>query len=222
LTKFASKDSLYFETGWEILANRRENRKLTIFYKIHSKLCPPYLFNCLPPVTSDVNNYNLRNNQNYVPPRCRLRTSFIPSTVSFWNNLEISIRNSPTVSSFKNRVKGDIYKPPTYYNEGPRKLSILHTRLRHQCSSLNADLSRIHIINNYKCNCGASFEDAMHYFLECPLYLNESRTLLSNCDDINTNIETLLFGNDNYSYDVNSKIFGKVPTFITQSKIFWG
>jgi hypothetical protein len=68
LTKFASKDSLYFETRWE-------TRKLNIFYKIHSKLCPPYLFNCLPPVTSDVNNSNLRNNQNYVPPRCRLRTS---------------------------------------------------------------------------------------------------------------------------------------------------
>ena len=54
LTKFASKDSLYFETGWETLVNRRKNRKLTIFYKIHNKLCPPYLINCLPPVTSDV------------------------------------------------------------------------------------------------------------------------------------------------------------------------
>jgi hypothetical protein len=207
LTKFASKDSLYFETRWETLANPWKNRKLNIFYKIHSKLCPPYLFNCLPPVTSDVNNYNLRNNQNYVPPRCRLRTSassFILSTVSLWNNLDISIRNSPTLSSFKNRVKGDIYKPPKYYNEGPCKLNILHTRLRHQCSSLNADLSRIHLINNYKCYCGASFEDAIHYFLECPLYLNERRTILSNCDDMNINIETLLFGNDDYSYDVNS------------------
>ena len=38
LTKFASKDSLYFETRWETLANRRENRKLTTFYKIHNNL----------------------------------------------------------------------------------------------------------------------------------------------------------------------------------------
>ena len=59
-------------------------------------------------------------------------------------------------------MNADIYKTPKYYNEGPRKLSILHTRLRQQCSSLNADLSKIHIRNNYKCNCGASFEDAMH------------------------------------------------------------
>jgi hypothetical protein len=88
-----------------------------MFYKIHSKLCPPYVFNCLPPVTSDANNYNLRNNQNYAPPRCRLRTSacpFIPSTVSLWNNLDISIRNSPTISVLKNGMKGDIYKPPEY------------------------------------------------------------------------------------------------------------
>ena len=60
LTKFASKDSLYFETGWETLANRRETHKLITFYKIHNKLCPPYSFNCLPPVTSDVNSYNFR------------------------------------------------------------------------------------------------------------------------------------------------------------------
>jgi hypothetical protein len=156
-------------------------------------------------------------------PWCGLRTSassFIPSTVSLWNNLDISIRNSPILSSFKNRVKVDIYKTPNYYNEGPRKLSILHTRLRHQCNSLNADLSKIHIINNFKCNCGASFEDAIHYFLECPSYLNDRRTLLSNCDDININIETLLFGNDKYSYDVNSKIFRKVRTFKNQSKRF--
>jgi hypothetical protein len=109
--------------------------------------------------------------------------------------------------------------PTEYYNEGPRKLNILHTRLNHQYSSLNADLSRIHVMNNYKSNCGASFEDVRHYFLECPLYLSERKTFLSDCDDININIENLLFGNDDYSYD-NSKMFGKVRTFINQSKRF--
>jgi len=44
-----------------------------------------------------------------------------------------------------------------------------------------------------------------HYFLECPLYLNYRRTLRSDCNDININIETLLFGTDDYSYYVNSQ-----------------
>ena len=60
----------------------------------------------------------------------------------------------------------------------------------------------------------------MHYFLKCPLYQKERRLLLSDCDDININIVILLFGNDDYSYDVNSKLFGKVRTFINQSKRF--
>jgi hypothetical protein len=54
-------------TVQETLANRRETRKLTTFYKIHNTLCPSYLFNCLLPVTSDVNSYNLRNNLEYAP-----------------------------------------------------------------------------------------------------------------------------------------------------------
>ena len=56
-------------------------------------------------------------------------------------------------------------------------------------------------IHNYKCNCGASFEDAIHYFLECSL-------------------EALLFGNDDDSYDVYSKMFGKLRTIVNQSKRF--
>jgi hypothetical protein len=37
-TQFASKNSLYLGTGWETLAIRRKNRKLTIFYKIHREI----------------------------------------------------------------------------------------------------------------------------------------------------------------------------------------
>ena len=72
-------------------------------------------------------------------------TSFIPFTVSLWNNLDLNVRNSPNIL--------------WYYGEGSRKLSILHARLRHQCSSLNADLFRINITNDPKCQCGAPHED---------------------------------------------------------------
>jgi hypothetical protein len=42
LTQFASRDSLYYETGWEPLFCRRKYPNLTTFYKMHSKLCPQY------------------------------------------------------------------------------------------------------------------------------------------------------------------------------------
>jgi hypothetical protein len=55
---------------------------------------------------------------------------------------------------------------PEYYSEGSRKLSMLHSRLRHQCSSLNSDLYRINITNDPKCQCGAPYEDSIHYLME--------------------------------------------------------
>lgn len=190
---------------------------------MHNKLCPQYLYNCLPPLTSDVSDYNLRNSNNYVIPRSRLRistNSFIPSTVAAWNNLDVTITNSPTLTSFKTKIKEIVFKAPEYYTEGSRKLSILHTRIRHQCSSLNADLARVHITNDPKCRCGAAYEDAIHYFMECPLYQNERTTLINSLNIQDFNIETILFGNDDYSDQLNSNIFGKVRIFINQSKRF--
>jgi hypothetical protein len=62
-----------------------DRRKLTTFYKMHNKVCPQYLCNCLPPTVSSISDHNLRNNENYTTPRNRLimsLTSFIPSTAS--------------------------------------------------------------------------------------------------------------------------------------------
>jgi hypothetical protein len=165
------------------LSCRRKYRKLTPFYKMHNKSCPQYVCNCLPPTVFSISDYNLRNNDNYTTPRSSLRmsrASFIPSYVSLWNNLDINIRNSPNISCFKSRIKENTSKPPKYYSEGSRKLSLLHARLRHQCSSLNADLFRINITNDPKCQCGAPFEDPIHYLMECPLYQNERDCLFSN------------------------------------------
>ena len=50
---------------------------------------------------SDPSGYNLRNNENYVLPRCSLRISeksFIPYTVRIWNNLSPTIRHLRTIS----------------------------------------------------------------------------------------------------------------------------
>ena len=77
-----------------------------------------------------------------------------------------------------------------HFSEGSRKLSILHARLRHQCSSLNSDLYRINITNDPKCQCGAPYEDSIHYLMECPLYQNERYCLFRNLRETNKNLET--------------------------------
>ena len=139
---------------------------------MHNNSCPQYLSECLPPVVSDISGYNLRNNENYVLLRCtcRLRISeisFIPSTVRIWNDLSPTIRNLQTISEIKLKIKGGQFKPPVYYGEGSTKFNILHARLRHQCSSLKAELTKIHVVDDPKCSCGSPIEDAIHFLLEC-------------------------------------------------------
>jgi hypothetical protein len=72
LTLFASRESIYSETGWELLYDRRRVRRLSLFYSIHDKSAPEYLFDLMPLPVGSVSQYDLRNNKNYVIPNCRL------------------------------------------------------------------------------------------------------------------------------------------------------
>ena len=53
------------------------------------------------------------------------------------------------------------------------------------------------------------------------LYLNERRTLPSDCGEIDINIEHYSLGMMTIGYHVNSRIFEKFRTFINQSKRFY-
>ena len=88
----------------------------------------------------------------------------------------------------------------------------MHTRLRHQCSSLKADLTKIIVVNDPKCSCGSPIEDAIHLLLECQLYYNQRISLINDLINmyIEINIETLLFGNDTYADQTNSNIVEKL------------
>jgi hypothetical protein len=50
--------------------------------------------------------------------------------------------------------------------------------LRHRCSGLNADLYRVNLKNDPRCACGHLVEDAINFFLECPLYQHDRASLI--------------------------------------------
>ena len=108
LPLFASIDSLYTETGWVSLKERREKRKLCMFYKIHNNLAPNSISNLIPQQVRETTPYNLRQNDNYYIPTYRLQStilSFIPSTLNLWNSLDLSLRNRPSLNQFKYHLK---------------------------------------------------------------------------------------------------------------------
>jgi hypothetical protein len=81
LPLFASRESIYSETGWELLSGRRRVRRLSLFYSIHNKSAPEYLCDLMPLPVGSVSQYDLRNSNNYVIPNCRLdmtKKSFFP------------------------------------------------------------------------------------------------------------------------------------------------
>ena len=164
--------------------------------------------------------------KHYSNPFTRLqlyRNSFFPSSIKFWNNLTPEIRSAPTVSSFKKSLIHDVnlLKPSRYYSYGCRVLNVLHTRLRHRSSNLNADLFRVNLINDPGCVCGWVIEDAIHFFLECCLYVEAREQLTNNLQFLDSLlIETLLFGDDSLSEEQNAQIFKSVQLYTKQTKRF--
>ena len=100
---FASRESLYFETGWESLKDRQIHRKLTLFHKIYNHDVPSFLSDIVDPLRRN-NIRNLRNTFDFEVPNYRLQStlnSYFPSTIRLWNNLEQDLRHNYTQNQFK-------------------------------------------------------------------------------------------------------------------------
>ena len=100
-----SSEKLFQELGLETLKSRRWFRKLYLFYKILHSKSPSYLFNLIPENNNPYASRSALNNQiPFFNAKINfLKNSFFPAVITEWNNLDISIRNSPSCHIFKNR-----------------------------------------------------------------------------------------------------------------------
>ena len=165
-------------------------------------------------------SYHLRNIHQIDSIACRTElfaNSFIPSAVSLWNELPEEAKSLQSLSSFQSYILRSFAIPvvPKYFFVGQRKLSIIHTRIRNKCSDLNYDLCSNHFRPDCACSCGYPIEDAEHYLFQCTQYtvsrpqlFNELRRFLS------LNVNTLIFGSENLSFEDNSTIFLVVQSYI--------
>ncbi|CAG2220634.1 unnamed protein product [Mytilus edulis] len=173
------------------------------------------------------NYYNTRNRSHYRVPRCRLdifSKSFFPSSIRTWNLLPLDIRSIQSSPNFKNTIRrNDIsFLVPKYYFIGNRIENILHTKLRHRCSPLKADLYRVNLVNDPSCECGCPLEDSIHFFLECPLYINFRNQLFKNIQHLaDISIEHILFGTDEITVEQNTILFRNVHSYIRHTKRFF-
>ena len=129
-------------------------------------------------------------------------------TIRIRNDLPLSVRCIPSLTSFKQSLNSKISKPRTIFSFGSRSVQILYTRLRLGCSSLNLDLHRRSVVDSPLCICG-SVETVNQFLLHCPLLADIPLRFLGNisCPPI---LQNLLFGNENLPTDQNKVMSSRV------------
>ena len=91
-----------------------------------------------------------------------------------------------------------------------------------QCSKLNYDLHcKLYVLDNPSCRCGASRENARHFFTECPLYDDIREKLYATVTNHAVcSVDTFLFGDPSLQPEENRSIFDAVHEYICESKRF--
>ena len=217
-----SKDLVYQELGWHRLEKRRHVQRLKVFHKMCCGKAPTYLQNEIP--VANPTRDNLRNNNDI--PKIRglvlYQNTFIPKTICNWNELNNETKEIESEETFARKITRDVDKP-IWFTRGDRKSNIWHARLRMKCSKLNDDLyAYIHVVESPTCSCGARRETSKHFLLDCPLYVNDRETMLSELRDIGFKPTTknLLFGNSCYSDDINCHAVDIIQRFLKATKRF--
>ena len=216
--KGTSHNALYNETKWPKLSERRQHFKFKQLLKMSNKETPPYLCNLLPEKIGQ-SRPNSRFPDNYLLPKMRTETfkkSFIPSTITMWNNLTLSKRNFDSITNMCKFEPNDVY----YF--GNRLLNIKHAQLRMHCSKLNAHLFSLHVVASPGCLCGYVNEDSTHYLFNCPFFKTPREKMLASVASIvpvPTTVDTklLLYGSDALSKGKLTDIFQAVHCFIEES-----
>lgn len=227
LTRSVSLERLYTECGWDSLTLRRKNQKLKFMYKVTNNMVPLYITDIIPQTVGNITDYNLRNRENLstVPQRTTIfGQSCIPSSVAAWNSLDLQFRNCGSYASFCYKLKNEFcstIKVPRYFLNGPRKFSVLHCRLRNNCSNLNNDLFHNHLKDNPLCDCLEEAEDAEHYIFKCQRYNTYRVALFHRTRTFHPlSIQLILNGNSNMSDDTNAMLFDAVFKYIKDTKRF--
>ena len=172
LPRYSRTNDLYSESALEPLVERRRQHRLIALYKIIYGYAPAYLQNMFPPMRSDYSIRGHRGVNVFQLPLCRTSIyaqSFVPRTIRDWNCLNVEIRTIPSLISFKRMIRPPVFPLPML-DESNRFSSIVFTRLKHDCSTLNEHLYRVNLVPSPLCECRTGSESVFHFFYDCPFY----------------------------------------------------
>ena len=215
-----SHQLIFNEIPWPSLSERRKSNKLKFMHKIINHNAPLYLCDLLPPKVGANSAYELRNANKLIIVNARtekFRNSIILDSVRLWNALDNETKDLNDYDDFKKNVLVK-YEPNILFNGIVRKLNIIHSQLRMQCSNLNDHLYKLHVIDTSACICSHFCEDCYHFFFQCPLYAVQRIKLLSDVNRLcNVDLNVLLYGSNLLDLKQNLIIFKSVELFILET-----
>ena len=182
-------------------------------------------------------NQTIRTRNSHIPIfRCRkdcFKYSFFPSTLRDCFNLDDNIRNSESISVFKNSLLLFIrpVQKSIFNIRDPKGLKLL-TSLRSGFSHLNEHRFRHNFENcvNPSCSCSLEDEDTLHYLLHCHHFnqrldlMNSVKSVLNNFESLSNKIkkEILLYGDSRLDSNKNRFISEATLNYIKTSERFSG
>ena len=168
-------EKLYQELGWY--------RKLCCFYKILKSQSLKYLYSIIP-----IHNMSYRTRQCNKIPAINVKhdffkKTFFPSTIIEWNKLDLKIKNSESIKTFKKRILSFIRPSPnsTFNCHNPKGIKLL-SRLRLGLSHLREHKFKHSFQDSLNpfCSCGkGEVETSSHYLLYCSNYSEEQLVSLN-------------------------------------------
>ena len=216
--------NLYAEVNIPTFMERRDTQMLMMMFKVKNNITPSSLSDLLPNDHPVEHNYNLRRENHMNNPIPRLEStsrSFMYYAKNLWNNLSQNFKNTQSISVFKKGIQ-NLKEQNVLYYYGKRWCNVHHSRIRMGCSKLNEDLCQnLHVKDSPTCACGSNTETAKHYFMDCPLFIDERRNLVNTVTQITEfKLNTLLHGCPDLILQSNKHVFDAVHRYLKDTKRF--
>ena len=186
LTAHCCVEHLYSESGLVALKNRRRQHRLILLFKIIHNVVPFALSSLLPDLINDRDSRQGRRRMYFYlgdnPKLEKFKKTFFYLTCDEWNHLDLDIRTCESLFTFKRLVRGPPTRLPTLV-ELPRYTSVIYSRLKCGCSSLNYDLHKSNLIPVSRCGCRLAAETLFHFLYDCPYYDVPRENLMRELDE---------------------------------------
>ena len=158
--------------------------------------------------------------------------TFFPSTITEWNKLDMSIRNSARLNIFKGRLLQFVrpLENSVFTCHNPIEIKYL-TRLRLGFSHLRYHKFKHGFLYALDplCSCSTAVENTVHYFLHCSNFSTARNIFLDEIAIVDRSIidqgeikiiETFLYGNPIYSVNDKKIILDASIKYILETKRF--